>query len=108
MPTTAGSPALLNAQGGDAFLVRRLREAGAAAVGGYPTVSLPFGYMWGLPVGISFMGPRWSEPRLIALAYAFEQAAAARSGTASGTAAATGRPRISPRAPRPGWPKPSP
>jgi len=33
----------------------------------------------GLPVGISFMGPRWSEARLIALAYAFEQAAAAPS-----------------------------
>ncbi|MGZ4533566.1 MAG: hypothetical protein ACXVXP_14620, partial [Mycobacteriaceae bacterium] len=66
--------------------------SGPAAVGGYPTVSLPFGYVWGLPVGISFMGPRWSEPRLIALAYAFEQAAAAPSATASGTAAATGAP----------------
>jgi amidase len=46
-----------------------------AAVGGFPAVTLPFGYVWGLPVGVSFMGPRWSEPRLIALAYAFEQAA---------------------------------
>jgi len=61
--------------------------SGPAAVGGYPTVSLPFGYVWGLPVGISFMGPRWSEPRLIALAYAFEQAAAAPSGTAAATRA---------------------
>ncbi len=50
--------------------------SGPAAVGGYPAVSVPFGYVWGLPVGISFMGPRWSESRLIALAYAFEQAAA--------------------------------
>jgi amidase len=49
--------------------------SGPAAVGGFPAVSLPFGYVWGLPVGVSFMGPRWSEPRLIALAYAFEQAA---------------------------------
>jgi amidase len=32
----------------------------------------------GLPVGVSFVGPRWSEPRLLALAYAFEQATAAR------------------------------
>jgi amidase len=48
-----------------------------AAVGGYPAVTLPFGYVWGLPVGVSFMGPRWSEPRLIALAYAFEQASLA-------------------------------
>jgi len=49
--------------------------SGPAAVGGFPAVSLPFGYVWGLPVGVSFMGARWSEPRLIALAYAFEQAA---------------------------------
>jgi amidase len=49
--------------------------SGPAAVGGFPAVTLPFGYVWGLPVGVSFMGPRWSEPRLIALAYAFEQAA---------------------------------
>ena len=49
--------------------------SGPAAVGGFPAVSLPFGYVWGLPVGVSFMGPRWSEPRLIALAYAFERAA---------------------------------
>ena len=48
-----------------------------AAVGGYPAVTLPFGYVWGLPVGVSFMGPRWSEPRLIALAHSFEQAARA-------------------------------
>jgi amidase len=48
-----------------------------AAVGGFPAVTLPFGYVWGLPVGVSFVGPRWSEPRLIALAYAFEQAARA-------------------------------
>jgi amidase len=54
--------------------------SGPAAVSGYPAVSLPFGYVWGLPVGISFMGPRWSEPRLIALAYAFEQAAEAARG----------------------------
>jgi amidase len=39
-------------------------------------VTLPFGYVWGLPVGVSFMGPRWSEPRLIGLAHAFEQARA--------------------------------
>lgn len=32
--------------------------SGPAALGGYPTVSLPFGYGWGLPVGLSFMGSR--------------------------------------------------
>ncbi len=35
---------------------------------------MPFGSVYGLPVGVSFFGPRWTEPRLIALAYAFEQA----------------------------------
>ncbi len=49
-----------------------------AAVSGWPAISVPFGYVCGLPVGVTFVGPRWSEPRLIALAYAFEQATAAR------------------------------
>jgi amidase len=44
------------------------------AVSGYPAISVMAGLVSGLPVGISFMGPAWSEPRLIALAYAFEQA----------------------------------
>jgi amidase len=48
------------------------------AVSGWPTVTVPFGYVCGLPVGVSFLGPRWSEPRLLALAYAFEQATRAR------------------------------
>jgi len=45
-----------------------------AAVAGYPSVTVPAGAVAGLPVGLSFTGPRGSEPRLIALAYAFEQA----------------------------------
>ena len=45
-----------------------------AAVAGCPSITVPAGYVSGLPVGVSFFGPRWSEPRLIALAYAFEQA----------------------------------
>jgi amidase len=49
-----------------------------AAVSGWPAISVPFGYVSGLPVGVSFVGPRWSEPRLLALAYAFEQATTAR------------------------------
>jgi amidase len=44
------------------------------AVTGWPTITVPFGYVAGLPVGVSFLGPHWSEPRLLALAYAFEQA----------------------------------
>src|ERR1700749_3865779 len=48
--------------------------SGPAAVAGCPSVTVPAGFVSGLPVGVSFFGPRWSEPRLIALAYAFEQA----------------------------------
>ncbi|HEY7724910.1 MAG TPA: amidase [Anaeromyxobacteraceae bacterium] len=44
------------------------------AVAGYPAVTVPAGQVHGLPVGITFMGPAWSEPRLLALAYAYEQA----------------------------------
>jgi amidase len=48
--------------------------SGPAAVAGCPSITVPFGSVSGLPVGVSFFGPRWTEPRLIALAYAFEQA----------------------------------
>ncbi|MBU6399354.1 MAG: amidase [Verrucomicrobia bacterium] len=50
-----------------------------AAVAGYPSLTLPAGTVCGLPVGISFFGRAWTEPKLIALAYAFEQATRARS-----------------------------
>jgi amidase len=46
----------------------------AAAIAGYPSISLPAGFIFGLPVGISFFGRAWSEPTLIKLAYSFEQA----------------------------------
>jgi amidase len=45
-----------------------------AAVAGYPHVTVPAGFVHGLPCGISFVGTAWSEPRLIGIAYAFEQA----------------------------------
>jgi amidase len=44
------------------------------AVAGYPNINVPAGFVFGLPVGISFFGRAWSEPVLIKLAYAFEQA----------------------------------
>ncbi|HEU4562025.1 MAG TPA: amidase [Longimicrobium sp.] len=44
-----------------------------AAVAGYPNITVPAGYAFGLPVGISFIGRAWSEPTLIKLAFAFEQ-----------------------------------
>ena len=47
---------------------------GVAAVAGYPNVQVPAGYVYGLPVGISFFGRAFTEPKLIRLAYAYEQA----------------------------------
>ncbi len=46
----------------------------AAAVAGYPSITVPAGFIFGMPVGISFFGRQWSEAGLIRLAYAFEQA----------------------------------
>jgi amidase len=45
-----------------------------AAVAGYPNINVPAGYVFGLPVGISFFGQAYTEPKLIKLAYAYEQA----------------------------------
>ena len=60
---------------GDAL---RGSSAKSAALAGYPLVSVPAGHVMGLPVGITFMGRAWSEPTLLKLAYAFEQATRAR------------------------------
>jgi amidase len=45
-----------------------------AAVAGYPHITVPMGFIHGLPVGISFFGRAWSEPTLLKLAFGFEQA----------------------------------
>ena len=45
-----------------------------AAVSGYPSITVPAGYTFGLPVGLTFIGKPWGEGALIRLAYAFEQA----------------------------------
>ena len=49
-----------------------------AALAGYPAISVPAGHAFGLPVGVTFMGKAFSEPKLIRFAYAFEQATKAR------------------------------
>ena len=49
-----------------------------SAVAGYPSVTVPAGYVHGLPVGISFIGGQWSDAALVGLAYAFEQATKVR------------------------------
>ncbi|MCU1299394.1 MAG: Amidase [Acidobacteriaceae bacterium] len=48
-------------------------SSNAAAVAGYPDISVPAGFVFGLPVGISFFGRAWSEPTLLKIAYGFEQ-----------------------------------
>lgn len=49
-------------------------SSGPAAIAGYPNICVPGGFVFGLPIGISFFGRAYSEPTLIKLAYAFEQA----------------------------------
>ncbi len=49
-----------------------------AAIAGYPHITVPMGSVEGLPVGLSFFGRAWSEPKLLGLAFAFEQMAQAR------------------------------
>ena len=60
---------------GDRFLGG---SSSMAARSGYPNISVPMGFVHGLPVGISFFGRPWSEPTLISLVYSFEQATSAR------------------------------
>ncbi len=53
-------------------------NSSVAAVAGYPSITVPMGFTAELPLGLSFIGGAWSEPKLIALAYAYEQATHAR------------------------------
>ena len=78
--------ALVAPSGDPAWLIDRINGdspggggcTSPAAVAGYPHITVPAGRVYGLPVGISFFGTAWSEPILIRLAYAFEQATHAR------------------------------
>jgi amidase len=49
-------------------------SSGPAAIAGYPSVTVPNGFIGGLPAGILFFGRAWSEPTLLRIAYAYEQA----------------------------------
>src|SRR6266849_7559255 len=53
-------------------------SSNAAAVAGYPDITVPAGFIAGLPVGVSFFGRAWSEPVLFKIAYGFEQVIKAR------------------------------
>jgi amidase len=77
--------ALVAPTGGPAWIVDHVNgdyfgggSSTAAAVAGYPNITVPAGFLFGLPVGISFFGRAWSEPVLIRLAFAFEQATKVR------------------------------
>jgi amidase len=72
---TGSPPWMIDLINGDLFLGA---SSSPAAMAGYPIVSVPAGYAYGLPVGLSFIGRAWSEPTLIRLAYAFEQATRVR------------------------------
>jgi amidase len=72
---TAGPPWLTDLINGDHAAGG---SSSAAAVAGYPNINVTAGYLWGLPVGISFFGRAWSEPTLLKIAYSFEQLTKAR------------------------------
>jgi amidase len=72
---TGGPPWPTDLINGDHFLGD---SSTPAAVAGYPSITVPVGYTFGLPVGMSLIGRAWSEATLIRLAYAYEQAAKPR------------------------------
>jgi amidase len=67
---TGGPAWLTDWVNGDAF---QGSSSSPAAVAGYPSITVPMGAVQGLPVGLSFVGPAWSEGLLLKLAYAYEQ-----------------------------------
>ncbi len=70
----SGGPAwVIDLANGDA-INWDMESTSPAAVAGYPHITVPAGYVFGLPVGISFFSKAWQEPNLIKFAYAFEQA----------------------------------
>jgi amidase len=74
----SGGPAwMIDLANGDA-INWDMESTSPAAVAGYPHITVPMGYIFGLPVGISFFAKAWQEPVLIKLAYAYEQASRAR------------------------------
>ena len=72
---TGGPPWLTDPVTGDHF---GMSSSSPAAVAGLPAITVPAGAERGLPIGVTFMGPAWSEAKLIRIAYAFEQATHAR------------------------------
>jgi amidase len=88
------SPAwMVDLVNGDLFPAASASPSSIAAVAGYPHITVPMGYYRGLPVGLSIFGRAWSEPTLIKIAYAYEQATKhRRPPTFAATADADGEP----------------
>jgi len=75
---TNNAPWLTDLENGDDF-TGFVSSSSPAAISGYPNITVPAGYARGeLPLGVSFFGPRFSEPTLVAIGYAFEQATQVR------------------------------
>jgi amidase len=74
---TGGPAWLIDLANGDA-INWDMESSSPPAVAGYPHITVPAGYIFGLPVGLSFIARAWQEPTLLKLAYAFEQAARVR------------------------------
>ena len=73
---TRGPAWLINYNGGDEQAIKNQRSwgnGGFAAMSGYPHITIPFGLVDGLPVGISFISTAWDDKSIIEMAYAFEQ-----------------------------------
>jgi len=71
---TGGPSWLVDLVNGDGGTASAPGPSSVTSVAGYPHITVPAGFFRGLPVGISFFGRAWSEPVLIKLAYAYEQA----------------------------------
>ena len=88
---TGGPAWLIDLVNGDGGTASAPAPSSVAAVAGYPHITVPAGYFRGLPVGISFIGRAWSEPTLIRIAYAYEQATRHRRAPAFAASAEVSR-----------------
>jgi len=88
-----GAPSwLTDLVNGDSSIANSDAPSTVTSVAGYPHITVPAGQVHGLPVGISFFGRAWSEPTLIKLAYAYEQATKRRKAPAFATTVDVTRP----------------
>jgi len=71
---TGGPAWITDLVNGDGGMASAPAPSSVTSVAGYPHITVPMGFASGLPVGLSFFGRAWSEPTLIRVAYAYEQA----------------------------------